>query len=469
MDILVSLKRITQTGLFVLSISACTKDVVPIENQDVISESHLLGGDNTIFDDTPNAFSFQNPGLKGMEELEFYVGNSFFKQNWVAAPASTTARDGLGPTINANNCSSCHLKDGRGRPPLFDGEIGTGLLLRFSIGSGLNGEPLPHPKYGGQLQDDAIPGVTIEGQIGITYQEIQGAYQDGETYSLRKPTYTVKNAAFGPLDGTMTSPRISRQLIGLGLLEAISTTDILAQSDENDIDQNGISGKPNYVWDDENQSIELGRFGWKADQPSIKQQVAKALLRDLGITSPLYTSDNCPDDQVDCSNSANGGTPEIDSADMEKMVLYVANLAVPAQRNFNDKQVQRGQALFELIGCVSCHKPEYKTGSSSKFSHLNNQTIRPYTDLLLHDMGGGLADNMPMFEANGQEWRTPPLWGIGLFNTVNNHTNYLHDGRARSIEEAILWHGGEAENKKLSFKGLTKSDREALLTFLNSI
>jgi CxxC motif-containing protein (DUF1111 family) len=466
---LFSIKRITFFGLSVLFVLGCKDDIVTIPEENEESKTHLLGGDNTIFDQSQNAFSFQNPGLNGLDELNFYVGNSFFKQNWVAAPASTTARDGLGPTLNANNCSSCHSKDGRGRPPLYSGEIGTGLILRFSIGQSLNGEPIPHPKYGEQLQDDAIPSVTKEGQIDIIYQEIQGVFPDGETYSLRKPTYSIKNAAFGAITGTMISPRISRQLIGLGLLEAITDDVILSNADENDMDENGISGKPNYVWDDEKQSLQLGRFGWKADQSSIKQQVAKAFLRDIGITTSLYNYDNCPDTQVNCSNAANGGKPEIDPEDLDKITLYVSNLAVPAQRNYENSQIKRGQDLFTRIGCISCHKSEVKTGTSSKFIHLNNQTILPYSDLLLHNMGKELADDMPVYDASGQEWRTPPLWGIGLLNTVNNHAYYLHDGRARSIQEAILWHGGEAESRKRSFKGLKKNDRDALINFLKSL
>lgn len=461
--------RVTFIGLSVFLFTSCKDDIITIPQDNIKSDNHLLGGDNTIFDQSSNAFSFQNPGLTGLDELKFYVGNSFFKQNWVAAPASTTARDGLGPKLNANNCSSCHIKDGRGRPPLYSGEIGTGLLLRFSIGTGINGEPIPHPKYGIQLQDDAIPGVTKEGQIDITYQEITGVFPDGETYTLRKPTYSVINGAFGEITETIISPRISRQLIGLGLLEAITDQIILSNSDEDDADQNGISGKPNYVWDDEKQSMQLGKFGWKADQPSIKQQVAKAFLHDIGITTPLYKYENCPDEQKDCTNSANGGTPEIDAEDFDKMIIYVSNLAVPAQRNHEKKEVKRGQELFNRIGCTGCHKSEVETGSESKFNHLNNQTIHPYSDLLLHDMGEGLADNMSIFDASGQEWRTPPLWGIGLFNAVNNHTYYLHDGRARSIQEAILWHGGEAESRKNSFKGLQKSDRDAIINFLNSL
>jgi CxxC motif-containing protein (DUF1111 family) len=455
--------------LVAFTVISCTKDEVTEISLNKVNYDQFLGGNNSIINSSENAFSFPSPGLTGMDELNFFVGNSFFNKNWVSAPASATARDGLGPTFNAKNCSSCHFKDGRGRPASFDGELGTGLLLRFSLGEQSDGSPIHHPVYGSQLQDDAILGVEAEGQLGITYLEESGGFPDGEVYSLRKPSYFVKNPKFGSLGNIKMSPRISRQLIGLGLLEAISEEEILANEDEFDADQNGISGKANYVWDDLNQRYSLGRFGWKADQPSIIQQSSKAFLRDLGITTPLYKIDNCPDEQIDCGNAENGGTPEIDSADFDKVILYVSNLAVPAQRNSDDEIVQKGKGLFKNIGCINCHDNTMTTSSHPIFPHFNNQSIQPYSDLLLHDMGEGLADNMPVFAATGSEWRTAPLWGIGLIETVNNHTYYLHDGRARNLTEAILWHGGEAESIKLVFKSLSKSDRTALITFLESI
>lgn len=447
----------------------CQEDVVPVKGSVDEDYSFLLGGENSVADFSENAFSFQSPGLYGIEELQFYVGNSFFKQDWVTSPSSTTARDGLGPLFNTTSCSGCHFKDGRGRPPEYSGELGTGLLLRFSIGQDNNGAPIPHPQYGSQLQDVAINGVAREGSVVVNYTEIQGTFQDGEPYSLRRPTYSVEGLNYGSLEGVMMSPRISRQMIGLGLIEAISDVSILALADPNDSNQDGVSGVPNYVLNEENGFMEIGRFGWKGDQPTIKQQVAKAFLRDLGITSPYYPIENCTDAQNACENMENGGTPEIEEDDFNKVLLYVTNLAVPIQRDYDRNEVQRGRELFESIGCVSCHNPSITTGTSSTFSHLNKQEIHPYTDLLLHDMGEGLADDMPMFDASGSEWQTPPLWGIGLFESVNHHTYYLHDGRARSLTEAILWHGGEAEGRRNAFLYLNKSDREALLSFLNSL
>lgn len=431
----------------------------------------LLGGQTTIYNDTPNAFGQPAPGLEREHELLFFVGNSFFNQNWVSAPASTTARDGLGPTYNARSCASCHFKDGRGQPPV-NGEVGTGFLIRLSLPEQdpLIGAYLPDPNYGGQLQDIALQDLTPEGQVVITYEEITGTYADGTSYSLRVPTYGIDALAYGDLHpDVMFSPRIASQMIGLGLLEAIPEDTILSFADPDDSDGDGISGRPNYVWDILSQSTVLGRFGWKANQPSLHQQNAAAFNGDIGITTSLFPVENCPSIQVDCLNALNGGTPEIDDDDLDKVTLYTSTLSVPAQRDFDNPDVLLGEELFEQIGCATCHIMEIQTGEHPTIPALSNQTIRPFTDLLLHDMGEGLADNTPDFEATGTEWRTPPLWGIGLFETVNDHTFYLHDGRARNLEEAILWHGGEAQTTRDAFTELSAAERAALIAFLESL
>lgn len=431
----------------------------------------LPGGEQTGGNHSENAFSFAIPGLVGGDELNFFVGDSFFNQNWVSAPASTTARDGLGPTFNSRSCSGCHPKDGRGRPPEYQGEKSIGLLLRLSkSGVGNYGEPIPTDNYGSQLNDIAIYGIEPEGEIHITYSEQVGRYDDGEYYSLRKPTYSIINTKYGALPpDLMISPRVGQQMIGLGLLEAIKEQDILINVDEFDANNDGISGKANYVWDFENNSTVLGRFGWKANEPNLKQQTAGAFLGDIGITTSMFPLNNCPSSQVDCGMQPNGGNPEIEDEDLDFTTLYVSTLAVPSRLNARNEEVLRGKKLFYDIGCVKCHVPSYKTGYHNKFSALSFQKIWPYTDLLLHDMGDGLADNRPDYLANGNEWRTPPLWGIGLFKTVNKHTYYLHDGRARNLSEAILWHGGEAEETKNKFKSLNKKDRQYLIKFLNSL
>lgn len=426
------------------------------------------GGETTVFNKSEEAFGFFAPNLTFDEQSDFGIGNSFFRQSWVTAPSSTTARDGLGPFFNAISCSSCHFKDGRGRAPLFDGELGHGLLLRLSIpGTNSNGGLLPDPIYGGQLQDNAILGQTVEGNYVITYQSISETFADGTVVILKKPIYQINNLGYGILaNNVQVSPRVANQMIGLGLLEAIPESTILSFATNNN--SGGISGKANYVYDVATNSQKLGRFGWKANQPSVRQQVAGAFLGDMGITTSLFPNDNVPTG-VDAAAIPNGGTPEISDINLNRVVLYSSTLAVPARRNHSDQNVLKGKKTFETIGCTNCHIAKIQTGNTHPIAALRNQTIRPYTDLLLHDMGEGLADNTPDFLATGNEWRTPPLWGIGLINTVNGHTNLLHDGRAKNIEEAILWHGGEGQNAKNKYKQLPAKDRNDLLSFINSL
>lgn len=430
----------------------------------------LSGGGASVHDASPLAFSKSIDGLTGDDALLFFVGNSFFNQNWVTAPASTTARDGLGPFFNSRSCSGCHFKDGRGRAPEYSGEVSSGLLIRLSTpGMGPHGEPLPHPAYGGQLHDQAIVGVPAEGDFSISYSTVSGQYDDGTSYSLREPNYQLNFTGYGGAGGVMFSPRVANQMIGLGLLEALSESTILERADAGDADGDGVSGRPNYVWNSLTQTTQLGRFGWKANQPNLLLQAAGAFLGDMGITSFVNPSENCTSPQNDCQNAPNGGQPEIEDDDLRKVELYCRTLAVPVRRNHNAPEVLKGKELFFSIGCESCHRSKMVTGNHPDVSALSGQTIFPYTDMLLHDMGEGLADNRPDFLADGNEWRTPPLWGIGLFQTVNGHTNYMHDGRARNLEEAILWHGGEAENSVNKFKALSSAQRNDIITFLNSL
>ena len=430
----------------------------------------LLGGSTTVFNASPEAFGFSASQLTFGEQSDFGIGNSFFRQSWVSAPATTTARDGLGPFYNAVACSSCHFKDGRGRPPSFDGETARGLLLRLSLnGLGNDGATLPDPVYGHQLQDNAILGQTVKGNYTITYQDINETFDDGSTVVLKKPIYTIINLGYGNLAaGIKVSPRLANQIIGLGLLEALDENTILNLSDPNDLDGDGISGRPNYVFDVVSNQTVLGRFGWKANQPNVKQQVAGAFSGDMGITSSLFPNENCPSG-VDCDAIPNGGLPEISDANLNKVALYASALSVPVRRNVEDQNVLKGKKTFETIGCTSCHIPKLQTGNSHPIAALRNQTIRPFTDLLLHDMGSQLADNAPDFLATGSEWRTPALWGIGLLNTVNKFTFLMHDGRARNVEEAILWHGGEGQNAKNNYKSLTLQERKDLLLFINTL
>lgn len=454
-----------------LQFASCSKsddeDYIPLVAED---GEHLLGGTTTIFNATQEAFGFFAPNLTFDEQSDFGIGNSFFRQSWVSAPSSTTARDGLGPFFNAISCASCHFKDGRGRPPAYDKEFGTGLLLRFSInGTDAHGSFFPDPIYGGQLQDNAILGQTTKGWYSIVYESVTETLADGTIVTLQKPNYVLQDLAYGAISsGVKISPRVANQMVGLGLLEAVPESTILGFADENDANGDGISGRPNYVHDVASNTTKMGRFGWKSNQPSVLQQVAAAFSGDLGITSYLFPDENCPPG-VDCNTIPNGGTPEITDISLNRVALYSATLGVPVRRNYTKQTVLEGKKVFESLDCIKCHIPKMKTGNEHPIAALRNQTIRPFTDLLLHDMGPGLADNAPDFKASGSEWRTQPLWGIGLINTVNKHTRLLHDGRARNVEEAILWHGGEAQNSKERYKQLTAQERSNLLEYINSL
>ncbi len=431
-----------------------------------------LGGDTTREDATRNSFGLPAPGLSNEERRLFERGDSFFTQNWVTAPASTDARDGLGPTFNAQACSSCHVHDGRGAPPDPTGvQTRLGLLIRLSIPGEdpMTGAPLPDPVYGGQLQDRAIIGVPAEGRLVVGYDTIEGHYGDGTTFELLSPTYEIHDPAFGPLSAdVMMSPRLAPQVIGMGLLEAVPEDVVRAGADPDDRDGDGISGRPNTVWDARTGTEALGRFGWKANVASVEQQAAGAFLGDIGITSSLHPDQNCTTIQVACAAALDGGRPELSDERLGTVTLYNRTLSVPAMRDIDNHEVRAGAELFENIGCASCHTQTMRTGPSD-VATLANQTIHPYTDLLLHDMGEGLADGRADFDATGNEWRTPPLWGLGLIDDVNGHRFLLHDGRARTIAEAILWHGGEARASREAFRTLDADRRAELLAFLEAL
>jgi CxxC motif-containing protein (DUF1111 family) len=449
---------------------ACHKELFLVAE----SGEENAGGATTFFNESRNAFSFSAPNLEAMERLQFTTGNSFFNQSWVTAVASTTGRDGLGPLFNENACSSCHFKDGRGRTPKFGETNGHGMLIRLSVpGTGPNGGPVGDPIYGGQLATSGVAGIDREGLFSISYQEIQGTFKDGTSYSLRKPTYSFTNLNYGGMaTDIMFSPRVANQMVGMGLLEAVSSNTILEWEDIADVNTDDISGKANYVHDVASNGIQIGRFGWKAGQPTVRQQVAGAFVGDIGITSSLFPSENHTNNQPDCVVAPNGNNAngyELDDQTLDRVELYSSTLAVPGRRNWTEQNVLEGKKLFFEAGCQDCHRQKMETGIHAKFNALSNQTIYPYTDLLLHDMGEGLADNRPEYLADGQEWRTAPLWGIGLVETVNDHTEFLHDGRARNLSEAILWHGGEGEKSKDNFKEMNEEQRYQLIEFIKSL
>ena len=421
-----------------------------------------LGGPATVDEQGPNAFSLPVPALSTEDRRAFSVGNALFRDNWVAAPASVDSRDGLGPLFNANSCSACHQEDGRGRPPERAGEVGLGLVV-FVSPEAMDGAP--HPTYGKQLQDQAVTGVPPEVALEMKPTLLRGSFDDGESWEMRRLDVVIDRPAYGPVGAVRTSARIGPQLIGGGLLEAVPDAAIVAREDIDDRDGDGISGRAHRL----GESGRVGRFGWKASQPTLDHQVRAALHEDIGITSAEHPSESLTVAQRGTVDAPSGGSPEIDAHRVARIAHYCRTLAVPAQRGIDSAAVMRGQQVFAEIGCSACHVPELKTDQSSPVPQLRGVAFQPFTDLLLHDMGDGLADHRADGEASGREWRTPPLWGIGLLETVNGHANYLHDGRARTLQEAVLWHGGEAERARTAFTKLPKSDREAILAFLRSL
>ena len=438
-----------------------------------------------------HAFSHPSANLTFEGRRDFALGNGLFRKVWVTAPASTRASDGLGPLFNARSCQRCHIKDGRGHPPRGPGDLATSMLLRLSVPPPSTGERAgseagfewgelafrPEPTYGSQLQDFAVPGVPAEGKMNVAYEEIPVALNGGETASLRRPAYAVSDLGYGPMaPDVMLSPRVAPPMIGLGLLEAVHPADIVAGADPHDADGNGVSGRPSVVRDPDTGNERLGRFGWKASTASVREQSAKAFLADIGISNPDAPGawGDCTEAQVACRAMPSGvqrelGDTEAPDPVLELVAFYAANLAVPARRDVGDPEVLRGKALFRSAGCASCHTPKFVTRRDAAGAEHRFQLIWPYTDLLLHDMGEGLADHRPAGTATGREWRTAPLWGIGLTETVSGHTFFLHDGRARGLLEAVLWHGGEGQASRDAVVAMRPAGRRALLRFLNSL
>lgn len=436
-----------------------------------------------------DAFSHFSPSLPFARELDFNVGNGLFRKLWVSAPSSTLASDGLGPLFNSRACQHCHLKDGRGHPPTGVGASAESFAMKISVPAeraALRAElagymdytpTAPHPVYGGQLQDRGIQGQAAEGRVEIRYEEVEVPLSGGEVAHLRRPTYTIADPGYGPLgEETNLSPRVAPQMIGLGLLEAIPEADILAGADPDDADGDGISGKPQIAWSTEWGAARVGRFGHKAGKATIHEQAAAAFAADMGISSSLHPEGwgDCTAMETACREARHGGDErdggmEIGEEGLEMVTFYSRNLAVPARRDPDAPEVLRGKRIFYEIGCTACHRPKFVTNRLVDQPAQSFQLIWPYTDLLLHDMGEGLADGYPEGRATGSEWRTAPLWGIGLTQMVNGHDNFLHDGRARGLLEAVLWHGGEAKAARDAVTTMPKADRAALIRFLESL
>ena len=465
-----------------------------------LEPAQLSGGIITIADESEAAYLQPAPSLDGEALKLFAEGHKFFNTQW-AFYWFEGGMWGRGPTSNADSCVACHRGNGRGSPdaPSRNGELqrahecsappqgperdsspqllcrrieasALSLIVRLSLpGENAHGGPRPHPHYGDQLQTFGVPRLLpAEGTVQVAWNEHSVTLADGEVVRLRTPQFRISDLGFGSLgEDIMVSPRMAPPLIGMGLLEAISDATILALAAREP--QDGIRGKTNVVWDMIAGKNAVGRFGLKANHPTLRQQIAAAFIGDLGLSNDLFPEQNCPPIQKTCKEMMFAGNPEITAHRLTAVESYLRTLAVPASRNAEDMQVVRGAQLFDAARCAVCHVPQLQTGEFPAAPLLANQTIRPYTDLLLHDMGEDLADSRPDYGAGGNEWRTPPLWGLGLSEKVNGHGALLHDGRARNAAEAILWHGGEAAVSRDAFRTMPKTDRDALLAFLASL
>lgn len=478
-----TIPRTAEEAARVAAVTAPTTDFTKAE----AFEEKSAGAATVRARDNADAFSQISGNMPFEHEMDFKLGNALFRKTWVASPSSTLASDGLGPLYNARGCQDCHLKDGRGHAPEGPDDRAVSMFLRLSIPAPAGGSAQEiedwlatanEPTYGGQLQDFASPGQVAEGRMRISYTEQPVILADGKVVTLRSPLYAVDDLGYGQLHPeTMLSPRVAPQMIGLGLLEAIPVDAILARADPDDADGDGISGRPSIVPSAELGVPMLGRFGYKGGAATVRDQSAGAFSGDMGLSTPLH-----PDPWGDCSAAqtasvdaphgqepANRDGQEVDQASLDLVTFYSRNLGVPERRNVDDPAVLRGKEVFYALGCTSCHTPKHVTHRLKDQPEQSFQLIWPYTDLLLHDMGPGLADNRPEGRAKGSEWKTPPLWGIGLTEQVSGHSQFLHDGRARSLLEAILWHGGEAQAARDGVVDLDKKARDDLIKFLESL
>ena len=434
----------------------------------VLDPATLLGGDATVMDIGPQAYLRPIASLTADQTKRFKTGHYLFDTRWVIFWFEQ-GEWGAGPTFNARGCGDCHVRNGRGAP-VAGGADAHPMVLRLSLpGTNEHGGPLPDPHYGDQLQTQGVERVVPEeGSVEVRWVESTATFADGETVTLRKPEVSIRQLNFGPFgDGVMISARTPPALVGAGLIDAIPEDEILALAARTPVD--GIRGRPNRVWDFAQKRLAVGRFGHKATHSTLRQQIAAAFSADIGVSSDYFPEQNCPGPQRACQDLMPAGRPELGHVRWDAVETHLRSTAVPARRDVGDAVVKRGEQLFAEARCAVCHVPELKTGEVPGYASLSRQTIRPYTDLLLHDLGEGLADNRPDFMASGSEWRTPPLWGIGLTRAVNGVTTYLHDGRARTLTEAILWHGGEATVAREAFRAMPKDDRAALVRFLESL
>lgn len=410
----------------------------------------MLGGDMTSEFTDRNAIQLNAPNVTDETRRQTQLaGFGIFHHRFEKS-------SGLGPSFINPQCGGCHINNGRG-PTKFNKSdlVGSSMVVKVSL-AGLkpDGSPREVPGVGEQLLDHEVS-KSSKIKIDLAWEFVRRSYPDGTPYQLRKPklTFSIKG---NKAKRIRTSLRMTPAVIGPGLLEAIPESTILEYSDPHDLDGDGISGRPNYVIDVKTKQYKIGRFGFKASHPTAEQQIAAALFHDIGVTNSLFPGPSI-------------AIPELSDDELNKLVLYQKLAGVPKAQSQGDSQVSLGKFYFQIVGCSKCHRMTMTTASYPD-PELSNQEFHPFTDLLLHDMGKDLADKRAEFSARGSEWRTTPLWGLGFSRRLTNKKiNYLHDGRARTIEEAILWHGGEAAQTREIFEYLTKDERAALLAFLNSL
>ncbi|MFQ3231976.1 di-heme oxidoredictase family protein [Reinekea sp.] len=375
-------------------------------------------------------------------------GRELFIADWDAAPGTRPLLDGLGPLAIASSCDACHLPTGRAASLNPNGEVGVGLLFRLADSKGK-----VDPYYGGQLQTAATAG-NSEGRVSWQLD------------SSGRPAFTLVTNQLALAEGIHLGPRLSPQLTGIGLLDLVTEHDILSREDEFDLNGDGISGRAH--WHEVDGERVLGRFGWKAMQPSLRHQSAGAMQQDMGLTTNLNPDEPCTLQQTICSQQPSGGSPEVSDNSLDAINDFLSLLAVPERRIEDQETFDQGAKLFDELGCADCHYPTLTTGQSDKYPLLSNQLIYAYTDLLLHDLGSDLSDQVKEGHAEPSEWRTPPLWSLGLVE-ASPHARFLHDGRAKTIEQAVIWHGGEALESRRAFEVLDENSKQNLLIFLRGI
>ncbi|MGJ8529686.1 di-heme oxidoredictase family protein [Maritalea sp.] len=407
----------------------------------------------------PTAFSLANKDLNSADLAKFNYGQGLFHHQWQTRSHADGTQSGLGPLFSANACAACHVRDGRGKVP-EPGHYSTSYVIAAGRPSTFHGTT-SDPIYGDQIQQQSA-GAPHEGEVVVRFEETTEQLADGTTVNLRAPIFTLSNPQYGPLGKhTKLSGRLPQQLVGLGFLENTPVDELAENADPDDLNSDGISGRLNYLADGT-----VGRFGWKATAPTILDQTANAASTDMGISTPLFPAyaGDCTSEQIKCLDAslkqpANKKT-ELDINEARMLAHYSANLHVPVQRNVQEPDVIAGEDLFAALNCSGCHVPNIAGAQTS---------TKAFTDLLLHDMGEGLADLRFGDQILGREWRTPPLWGLGYTKEVNGNQNYLHDGRARNLIEAIMWHDGEANKSRELFRSLSTNERQQLLSFLNSL